>query len=176
MSTETKGDKSFLNTILNGMGTARGTAQNVLATNSPLNVKPRGKSGYFTVGNNSYTYQQLENTFWASEFENNPELLKNNPDGFEPFIQKWRQQVINVAEKLRETDFKDNWDVENDAPYRTIANADYIIAATKKLLELHVTNPLNLNDNTIQLGVDIDNSDPSDAHELIAKNIANNKE
>jgi len=176
MSTETKGDPSFLNIILNGMGTARGTAQNVSATNSPLNVKPKNKSGYFTVGNNSYTYEQLENTFWASEFENNPELSKNNPDGYEPFIQRWRQQVINVATELRKTDFDDNWDVENDAPYRTIANADYIIAATKQLLELHAYNPLKLDNRNIQLGVDIDNaSDPTDAPKIIAAHIAENK-
>jgi len=175
MSTETKGDQSFLNIILNAMGTAAGTAQNVSATNSPLNAKPTGKSGYFVLGNNSYSYRELENKFWASEFKNNPELIKNNPDGFEPFIQRWRQQVINVAEKLRETDFKDNWDVENDAPYRTIANADYIIAATKKLLELHAANPLDLDDRDIELGTIVDNSDPSNAHQIIAEHIAENK-
>ena len=176
MSTETKGDKSFLNIILNGMGTAAGTAQNVSATNSPLNVEPRGKSGYFTVGNESYNYVNLENIFWASEFKNNPTLIKNNPDGFEPFIQKWRQQVINVATELRKTDFDENWDVENDAPYRTIANADYIIAATQKLLELHAANPLDLDDRNIQLGTILDNSNPNNAAEIIATNIAENKE
>jgi len=175
MSTVAKGDQNFNNIISNAMGTAAGTAQNVSATNSPLNAKPKGKSGYFTVGNNSYSYQQLENTFWESEFKNNPVFLERNPEGFEPFIQNWRNQVINTASELRKTDFDKNWDVENDAPYRTIANADYIIAATKQLLELHAANPLDLDNGNIQLGANIDKGKPEDAYETIANHIADNK-